>query len=204
MPSPVTVFSKVSSLRVRVAMAPLSRPKHTPGGVTTGTPIPPPVFVSWSAAEGLQHLDPVAVRIAHVEAPVAVERLLLAPVDLAADRADRVGGGLEVVDDERRMGLAGRHERLLDPDVQLRGDGAVLAVRTEPGAAAALEVGGLLDLGQPEPVDVEAAGASSPPGGQATWTWWSRDRHGALVPGETCATTKTRRNGSTTRPSRSG
>ena len=91
------------------------------------------------------------------------------------------------------MRLAGRDERVLDADVDLGEHGAPVVVRRNQAAAAAAQVLGLLDLGQAEPVAVEPPGAVLASG-----------RAGDLdvvqphASPPTCATTKTRRNGSTT------
>jgi hypothetical protein len=123
-----------------------------------------------------------------VEALVPRERVPLAPVDLEA-QVDQPGrDGLElrdVVEHERGVRLAGGGERVLHAEVDLGGS------RPEPRATARLQVGGLLDLGHAEAVAVEAAGEVL-----------AARRAGDLDVVEshagTRATTKIRRNGSTT------
>jgi hypothetical protein len=137
------------------------------------------------------------VRVPDVEAPVARERVTLAPVDVTTGGRDRARDRVEILDDERRMGLAGGDERVLHADVELCADRAPHVVRPEPGAAASTQVLGLLDLGEAQAVGVEA-----PTGVLAARRTGDLD----VVEGDhaTLATAKTRRNGSTTRPSRSG
>src|SRR3954466_6374006 len=87
-----------------------------------------------SVPERLEHLDAVAVRVSRVEPLEAGEGVALAPVDLGAGRAERGRDALEIVHDERRVGLARGHERVLDADVELGRDRAQRVVRPEPGA----------------------------------------------------------------------
>ena len=86
-------------------------------------------------------------------------RKLVGPLDWVAcvgeaggEGVERVGGGVQ-----GGVGLAGRDEGVLDADVQR------LAAAGEPDAAAGLERGRLLELGQTEEVAVEGSG-----GGLAT------------------------------------
>ena len=85
----------------------------------------------------------------------------LAPVDLEAEPRQPVRGGLQlrgVVEQQRRVRLAGRGERVLDADVHLGRHLAGVGVRPEPGAAAPARSAGFGDLGQAEALGPEAAG----------------------------------------------
>ena len=67
------------------------------------------------SSAGRQHLDAVAVAVVRVQPDVAGEGVALAPVDLEADAAQPGGDLVDVGDDERRVGLAGRGEGVSTP-----------------------------------------------------------------------------------------
>jgi hypothetical protein len=99
----------------------------------------------------LHQLDPVAERIADVEAVEAIQRLVRDRLGTSGAQPD--GQGRQVAHDEGRVRLAGRAEVALD--AEMHAHAAVPVV--EPDAAAAGEVGRLEDLAQTERVGVEYA-----------------------------------------------
>src|SRR5689334_16419087 len=103
-----------------------------------------------------QDLHPIPVAVEGVEPEVAREGLALAGVDVVPEAGQSVREGVELLDglhEQRRVRLAGRGERVLHADMDLRP-----ARVAHPQSAAGLEVVRLLDLGHAEPLDVEAAG----------------------------------------------
>lgn len=70
-----------------------------------------------SASEPLQELDPVSERVARVEPGISCARLNVN--DCGTSRRQSLAKGGEIIDHERRVGLSGRAERLLDSEVEL-------------------------------------------------------------------------------------
>jgi lipopolysaccharide/colanic/teichoic acid biosynthesis glycosyltransferase len=120
---------------------------------------------------GLAELEAVAEGVGGVEAagarnPVGLLHRDPRCLEPGAERA-------QVVDDEAGMGLAGGHERVLDPDVQLLGSGP------EPAPTAGGKRGRLLDLLEPEQAAVEGAGRGLAAGRRRhLHVVDPRDRHG--------------------------
>src|SRR5262249_6635149 len=140
--------------------------------------------------------------VAGVEPHEPGEGVPLGLVDGEAGSRDGGRDGVEVVHHEGRVGLAGRHERILDADVDLRRDRSPRVVRAEPGPASPAQRIRLLDLGEPEALPVEATRVGLAAGRAGDLDVVQRNH--VVDPAGTCATTKILRNGSTTRPSRSG
>ena len=113
------------------------------------------------------------------------------------------GDLVEVVDDEGRVRLPCRRERVLDADVQLGRDRALVVVRPEPAAAAGDQVGRLVDLGHAEPVGVEPARDVLTAGRAGDLDVVQPHGAGTGVASGLRATTKIRRNGRITRPAAS-
>src|SRR3954470_9027309 len=164
---------------------------------STAPPCARPSTSTESTRQRLEDLHAVARAVVGVEAAVAGEGVALALVDLEPGRDQSAGDGIEVLDHERRVGLASRRERLLDADVDLRADRAPHVVLTEPRTATSPQCRRLVDLGQAEPVRVEPTGGVLAAGR-------ARDLHVVQRDPEIWATTKMRRNGRTTPPCRSG
>src|SRR6478752_2022611 len=144
----------------------------------------------------VHHLDPVAERIPGVEPLEPTRVVALRPVDVEPDRLQPLSQRLQfdrAVDGERGMGALGGTHLDLDAEMDLR-----TTLAAQPRAAALRELGRLVDLGHAEAVAVEAA-----PGLLAARRDGDLDvvephaRTAFRVP-----TTKIRRNGSTTWPSR--
>ncbi len=95
----------------------------------------------------MAELESVAERVCDIGSLDARDRFVWDDVDAFALEAGCEGG--EIVDDEARMRLAGRGERLLDAHVQL------LAAGLEPAAASGRERLGLREFLEPEQAVVE-------------------------------------------------
>jgi hypothetical protein len=97
-----------------------------------------------------EDLDPVPERVARVEAVIARERFV--EDDRNAGRGQPITEAREVVDEERRVGLTGGDELLLNAemDLDLRG--------VEPAATSAFEVGRFPHPGKAEETRVERLG----------------------------------------------
>jgi hypothetical protein len=108
--------------------------------------------VLWCVLRISHELETVAPRILGVE--VARVRNIVVPDDSRSGCSDAVGERIQGVagNAQRRMCLAGRHERWLDADVQL------LLTKSEPDAAARLERRRLLDLDETQNVAEVAPG----------------------------------------------
>src|SRR5690606_39307327 len=99
-----------------------------------------------------------------MEADVPLEGVALRPGELIAGVFDACSRRLELVErveDETRMGLLGRTERLLHAEMELGGD-HVTVEGTEPASAPACERRRLRHLLQPERLTVEAASVILP------------------------------------------
>ena len=97
--------------------------------------------------DALEQLDAVAERVVDVALPEAVDAVAVADVDPGGRQA--VAERVEIVDEQRGVGLAGRTEVGLDAEVHL--DRSVV----EPAAAARREVGRLGDVRDAEEPVVE-------------------------------------------------
>src|SRR3954452_5496904 len=104
----------------------------------------------------LLELQPVPDGVGGVEAAHA--RDVLVPRHRRPRLLDGAREGVDVIDRDAGVGLAGRDEALLDADVDLGGAGP------EPRTAAGPEPLGLVDLGHPEDADVEVAHGGFAPG----------------------------------------
>ena len=138
-----------------------------------------------------------------VQPQVAREGRALAVVHLEAEGTEARRQGVELrrrVEHEGRVRLAGGRERVLDAHVDLGSDRAGGVVRPEPRTAAGPEVRGLLDLGHPQAVAVEAPRGVLGSGGHRDLDVVEPHRS----PSATRATAKIRRKGSTTPWPRSG
>ena len=124
-----------------------------------------------STAPRGDQLEPVSPRVADVEPPLARDLRVVRPatsIPAAASEAASSSSAATVSDDERRVCLRGRPERLLDADVQLRRHRARTSSRPgRRGAAASRSPAARAARRRTR------APASSQPAGAATWTWCS-------------------------------
>ena len=188
--------------RARDVISPASRPRRRLVGPTAGSPgsgssarRSVTQSVDRRAADVGEDLDPVAVRVEGVEAQVPGERVRSARSTSKPERRQprrrAASSAATSSSTQRRVRLARRRERLLDADVDL--GGTAPASTPEPRAAAGRAVG---RLRRPRSCRARRRRTGAPRprrrAGMATWTWWS------LMPSHRAATTKIRRNGSTT------
>ena len=101
-----------------------------------------PLSARLSRSAGGDQLDPVAERVVAEALDATLDRI--AGADLDPGRGEPIDQGVEVVDQQRRVGLTGRAEVLLDPEMDLHTGG------DEPAPASCGERLGFRHAAQPQ------------------------------------------------------